>query len=482
MTTTNGNRKILDLKRWEFCTPAPTTTAAATFIASSRHYRQQQLYVASATLHYLYNPLEDAWAQIPSGALAGTFAAGACGTATSVGPSGTATAGTTSTITTNLTLARDLRGYSIHITGGGANNGVTLPILSNTVGTNAVITVATQASAFTASTTYRLLTPRWYVLNAVTASGTTTANLFKFYDFALNTWTAAETGATDGVAPAAVIGTDSKLIATPSWVGSDYEAFATGTATAGAATTLTNSAKTWTTNQWTNYQVRIVSGTGAGQIRTIASNTGTVLTVSASWSTNPDATSVYSIEGNDDFIYYMGSNAVTLFRYSISGGTWTTLSPSPTARAAAPTTGMSGHWVYDATDAAWTGESAIQNGRYIYSFRGGAGAVLDRYDIALNTWTNSLTYAPATEVFGTGTKWVYRKNAIYAQKDATGRWFRYDVVTSEQDGWSTMTYTQGAAVLGDTSFDVTYSDGATEIDYIYMVLNTSTVMLRAMVI
>jgi len=25
MPTTNGNRKILDLKRWEFCTPAPTT-------------------------------------------------------------------------------------------------------------------------------------------------------------------------------------------------------------------------------------------------------------------------------------------------------------------------------------------------------------------------------------------------------------------------------------------------------------------------
>lgn len=34
-----------------------------------------------------------------------------------------------------------------------------------------------------------------------------------------------------------------------------------GKATAGAASTLTNSAKTWTVNQWTNYQIRIVSGT-----------------------------------------------------------------------------------------------------------------------------------------------------------------------------------------------------------------------------
>ena len=480
MATTNGNRKILDLKRWEFCTPAPTATVAGSFIASSRHYRQQQLFVVSATVQYLYTPLEDAWVQLPSAALAGTFAVGACGTATSVGPSGTATAGTTSTITTNLTLARDLRGYSIHITGG-PNAGATLAISSNTVGTNSVITVPVQASAFTASTTYRLLTPRWYVLNAITAAGTTTANVFKFYDFALNTWGAAETGATDGIAPAAVIGTDSKLIATPSWQGEGYAAFATGTATAGGASTLTNSAKTWTVNQWANSQVRIVSGTGAGQIRTIASNTATALTTSAAWTTAPDATSVYSIEGNDDFIYYMGSAAVTLFRYSISAGTWTTLSPTA-ARAAAPAVGMSGHWIWEATDAAWTNESAILNGRYIYSFRGGAGAVLDRYDIAANTWGSALTYAPATEVFGAGSKYAYLDDAIYVQKDATGRWFRYDVVTGGQDGWSTMTYTQGAAIAGDTSFDVHYTDGSTEIDYVYMVLNTSTVMLRAMVI
>jgi hypothetical protein len=480
MATTNGNRKILDLKRWEFCTPAPVATAAGAFIASSRHYRQQQLYVVSATVQYLYSPLEDAWVLLPSAALAGTFAAGACGTATSVGPSGTATAGTTTTITTNLTLARDLRGYSIHITGG-TNGGLTLAIVSNTIGTNAVITVAAQASAFTTSTTYRLMTPRWYVLNAVTASGTTTASIFKFYCFALNTWTAAETGATDGIAPAAAIATDSKLIATPSWMGTDYSAFATGTATAGGASTLTNSAKTWTTNQWANAQVRIVSGTGAGQIRTIASNTGTVLTTATAWTTAPDATSVYTIEGNDDFIYYMGSAAVAMYRYSISAGTWTTLSPTA-ARAAAPSTGLSGHWVWEATDAAWTSESAIINGRRLYSFRGGSTATLDYYDIALNTWVSGVTYSPAAELPATGAKYVYRKDYIYIQLQATGRWLRCNVVTSEQDGWSTMTYTQGAAVVGDTAFDVHFLDGATVIDYVYMVLNTSNVMLRAMVI
>ena len=50
------------------------------------------------------------------------------------------------------------------------------------------------------------------------------------------------------------------------------------------------------------------------------------------------------------------------------------------------------------------------------------------------------------------------------------------------DGWTTMLYTQGAAIVGDTCFDVTYTDGATEIQYVYMSLNTSTVLLRQMVI
>jgi len=478
MPTTNGNRKILDLKRWEFCTPSPVPTAAAAFVVSSRHYRQQQMLVASATVAYLYHPSEDGWAQLPSPALAGTFAAGACGAGTAVGPSGTATAGTTSTFTTTHTLARDLRGYRVHITGG-PNAGLVTPILSNTIGANAVITVATQATAFTTSSTYRLLTPRFYVLNAITAAGTTTANVFKFYDLATNTWVAAETGATDGVAPAAVIGTDSRLISTPSWIDDGFVSFATGTATGGTPTTLSNSGKAWAVNQWANSQVRITAGTGLGQVRSITSNTATTLTV-PTWTTQPDATSVYAIEGNDDYIYYMGSNAVTLYRYSISAGTWTTLSPTA-ARGAAPSTGMSGHWIWGVTATDWNVENTNLNGRFIYSFRAGGGALLDRYDIALNTWA-AVTYSPAVETFTTGSKYIYNGDYLYAQKDATGRWFRYNVVTGEQDGFNTMTYTQGAAVLGDTAFDVTYKDGATEIDYIYMILNTSSVMLRQMVI
>jgi hypothetical protein len=45
-----------------------------------------------------------------------------------------------------------------------------------------------------------------------------------------------------------------------------------------------------------------------------------------------------------------------------------------------------------------------------------------------------------------------------------------------------MLYPQGAAILGDTAFDVMYRDGSTDILYVYMLLNTSTILLRQMVI
>jgi hypothetical protein len=476
MPTTNGNRKILDVKRWEFMAPAPNASVAGSFIVSSRHFRQQQMFVRSNSEAIMYNPAEDGWVNLPAVGLAGTFGAGASGTASAwstgstVGAGSlTATAGTTSTITTNQNLQRDLRGYKVHILSG-PNNGLVLDIVRNTTGASSVITVATQASAFTASTVYRLLTPRYYIVGA----GTLTAASFRVYDFATNTWTTlSQTGLPASLA------TDGKLIATPSIIDGDFKTFATGTATSGTATTIVQTGKTWTASSWINSQVRITGGTGAGQIRTITANTADTLTV-ATWTTTPDATSTYAIEGNDNFLYYMGNNAVTMYRYDIGANTWSTLSPG-VARGGAPTTGMSGHWVHSATEADWTNESAIQNGRYLYSFRGAGGALLDRYDIALNTWA-AVPYSPAADTFTTGTKYSLQGGTIYIQKEATGRWFAFDVARAEMFPWSTMLYPQGAALLGDTAFDVIYKDGATEIYYVYMLLNTSTVLLRQMVI
>lgn len=61
----------------------------------------------------------------------------------------------------------------------------------------------------------------------------------------------------------------------------------------GAATTLNDNTQAWP--NLAGYQVTILFGTGAGQTRTIASNTAVTLTVSAAWTTIPDGTSGYQI-------------------------------------------------------------------------------------------------------------------------------------------------------------------------------------------
>jgi hypothetical protein len=67
-----------------------------------------------------------------------------------------------------------------------------------------------------------------------------------------------------------------------------------GTAESATDTTLTDTDKSWDTNEFQGCKVYITGGTGVGQSRTITSNTTDTLTV-ATWTTNPDATSTYVI-------------------------------------------------------------------------------------------------------------------------------------------------------------------------------------------
>lgn len=470
MATTISLRKVLDRKSWEMLTPAPVATAAGMFTVKSSQFDQLTMYVTSVTVIYLYSPLEDAWIQIPTSGLAGTFGAGSTGAYHPNGPTGTASAGAASTITTTATAAGNLAGYKVRITAG-TGAGQERTIASNTYGSNTVLTVDTPwGTNPDATSVFVIQSGRFWIF-----IGNNATQGLRYYDVASNTWSAAlsVTGVT------ATFATDGRMVSTPGAFG---PTFATGTATAGAASTLTNSGKTWTTNQWANFQVRITGGTGAGQTRSISSNTGTVLTVSANWATNPDATSIYNIEGNDDYLYLMGNAAVALFRYSISGNTWSTLSPGA-ARSGAPGAGLSSTWVQGVTDAGWTNESAIKNGKYIYSFRGAAGGVLDYYDIAANTWVSAVTYNRLQETFTTGTSWSYDgANYIYCQKDATGRFFRYDIPGQQLDPWSTLVYPQGAAVVGDKTFMSFYTDGGTTIKWLYQIRNTGTELFRCMVI
>ena len=68
-----------------------------------------------------------------------------------------------------------------------------------------------------------------------------------------------------------------------------------GKATGGTVTTLVNTAGGWTVDQWKGFTVKVLAGTGAGQLATITGNTATTLTFAA-MAAAPDATSVYSIQ------------------------------------------------------------------------------------------------------------------------------------------------------------------------------------------
>lgn len=68
----------------------------------------------------------------------------------------------------------------------------------------------------------------------------------------------------------------------------------TGTATAGGASTLTDSGASFT-DAMLDAPLAITSGTGKGQIRRITARSSTQLTVDSAWDTQPDTTSTYSV-------------------------------------------------------------------------------------------------------------------------------------------------------------------------------------------
>lgn len=548
-----NNLALLHRKEWQMMTPAPTASVAASFmLAAGSGNQNKALLVISATVQYLYDHAQDGFMQITSGALAGTFGAGACGAYSPWSITYTANGGSTTTATVAAAthnINAYVEGETIEFINSGTNNGLRRKITNvrNNAGAGTITLTFDRAvaTAVLNTHTFRISSGRFFVMSA----GTTAAGSWKTFDIGTMAWQAnlsitgfPATWATDGKAvstakmanvedngTASAGSTTTLTDSTKAWAVDAYKnhwvlivdgtgegqmvkiisntatqltfgtlgtaldatsvyqisgskpAFASGLATAGGASTLTNGAKAWTTNQWTNYQIRIISGTGVGQTRTIASNTGTVITTSAAWSVAPDATSVYVIEGNEDFIYLAGNNAVTMYRYSISANTWTTMAPT-VARGAAPGLGMCLDWVSETGNADWANESDIQDGRYIYSMRGGAGALIDRFDIAGGTagagaWA-AVTYI-GTETFTTGSSAFGAGRYLYIKKDATHRFFRFDYIGNQMEALNTNLYTDGAALLGNRVW-VKNLDPVENVKWLYSLMNTGTVIHRLM--
>lgn len=485
MAITIKVKKMLHRKSMEMCTPVPVTNAAGHFFCGDRGglmpQRDCNYLVAGVSAIYNYNADEDAWALLPASGATGTFAAGACGEFRALGAMGgvqdqTATAGTTTTLTTNKTITRNLVGSKIRVISG-TGVGYEGTVASNTIGANSVITVTPASSvAFNSTTVFRVWSGSLWFFNAGTA-----AVGFSVYDRATNAWT---TKSVTNLPTA--WGTTGQLVSTESLAGT----FETGTSTgSNTTTTLNNTGKSWLVNAYTNYQVRITGGTGIGQIRTIASNTATALTVSVAWTVTPDATSVYAVEGNDDFFYLLGNAATTLYKFVVSTNTWSTISPG-SARGGVAGAGVTANWVDAVQDTDWDGATGNllttgvykQNGRYIYSFRGGAANSLDMYDIAANTWVSAVDYGGRGETFTTGSSSTTFDGNIYIAKEATGRLFKFDVAQHTLGGLTTNLHPQSTATDGGKLLVIPYVDGSTKLPYLYVLQHTRVEMLRMMLV
>lgn len=564
MSLTLNLRKKVHRKIWEpVFTPAPVTSAAGTiFVGDNLNLGQTQglvpdlptdvgrqaYYVTGVSSIYWYNKQEEAFAQLPNSGSAGAYGAGAAGFVHPAGPSFTASAGTTNSFTSTLTMARNVGGYRFRVTAG-TNRGLEGFIRANGFGANAVFTtVDTYAAAFDNTSVIQLFTGRFWLYVPGATSG------FNYYDYATNAWTSRSVASGP-----AITANEGCLIGTPA----KETVVELGTASAGAASTLTDATRSWEVNCFARRMVAIISGTGAGQYRYVVSNTATTLTVDAAWTTNPDTTSEYEISGlwsdvasagstttitagsgtpwtasqwigqqvravagtgagqvsvitanttsqltfgavttafdattryviepDDNAFWFLGGAAVTLFKYSISGNTWATITPGA-ARAGAAGAGTSGSWIANVPDIAWNGAGSAggpggalrQNGRFIYSFRAAGASTLDVYDIAANTWYSGITYV-GSETFTTGSTWADWNGTIYVQKDATGRFFMFNVAKNELVPLTTNNITQSTAISGARLLFDEYYDptNGKSLPFITYLSNTSAQLQRMVLI
>jgi hypothetical protein len=80
-----------------------------------------------------------------------------------------------------------------------------------------------------------------------------------------------------------------------------------GTATGGTTTTLTDTGKAWTIDEFAGKAIVLTAGAGGGDVRKIVSNTATEITVDVAFSATPDATSTYAVYDEVWRYFYFGS-------------------------------------------------------------------------------------------------------------------------------------------------------------------------------
>jgi len=186
--------------------------------------------------------------------------------------------------------------------------------------------------------------------------------------------------------------------------------------------TINDTTKSWTANRWTNYAVRILFGTGAGQVRQILSNTTTALTVYSPWHILPDTTSVYVIQGASDTMYIGWGGSSEVFMHhagNIDMLTHGRMYETGIASIACALLSDANHTIYEqmpfsitslagttTITATTTQAHNFKVGQYV-SIRGVTSAAADQYNITglvqIVTVPSTTTFTYTPNAAGTGT-------------------------------------------------------------------------------
>lgn len=284
-----------------------------------------------------------------------------------------------------------------------------------------------------------------------------------------------------------------------------------GHATGGSTTTLIDSSKNWTPNQWAGYRFRIDAGTGIGSgLVTIISNTETTLTYSTQTFT-PDASTFYEIQDGWGLLTASTTSTFTETgtknwgvnqwagkRLKLTGGlglgqeaavvsnTATALTTAvitagdvttPYAILSIPVRGAGIQLVH------LNGLSDLtKKGKYMFSPRGSLSNTADIYDITTDRWIYGYFFSPQAELLTTGSGYAYDGlDTIIFSKCVAGvnpRFFAYNFNTNAVVGLGQISDLDGTVTVGNRLEIVKASDGN---KFIYWLQSTGSKMFRAMI-
>jgi hypothetical protein len=195
------------------------------------------------------------------------------------------------------------------------------PVTNATAGTQTLYQIESQIA--TVDSSWDIIpnsTSKFVVMGggiwAISTAAATNTYTFQYYDILADAWY--YKSSQDDLLPAA-LGTDASIAA----LKEEASPLLSGTASAGAAKTLTDSTKSMSVDQYANFEIRITGGTGVGQIRTILSNSATVFYTTRSWDVNPDNSSTYAIYSDSGKFWLIGDGRSAMYQYSLDSDQFT---------------------------------------------------------------------------------------------------------------------------------------------------------------